>query len=68
MGKGSRWRDSDDDYTDDPPQKPAPRIDIPRLKRKLASKPRPAIPPRLNQLGRAIDGDPDDMREYPEEL
>lgn len=71
MSKAPRWRDDDpDDYAaDSAPEPKRPRIDIPRLKRKLASKPpQSRISAKLNIFGRPLDGDPDNMKEYPEEF
>jgi hypothetical protein len=62
MSKAPRWRDSDDDYADELPTPSRPLIDVPRLKRKLASKPSEARTPEnpadrnepLNKLGRPM--------------
>lgn len=77
MAKAPRWRDDDpDDYaTEEQPMPARPRIDIPRLKRKLRSKPRKARIPRkpkplpiyLNKLGRRMEGPITSMKEYPDE-
>jgi hypothetical protein len=74
MGKGPRWRDSEDDWPDETAQPDPPRIDIPKLKRKLASKPSEARTPEnpadrnepLNKLGRPMQSGLE-WSEYPEE-
>lgn len=73
MSRAPRW--PDDDPEDFAPDIKRPRIDIPRLKRKLRSKPSEARIPRkpktppiyLNKLGRRMEGPITSMKEYPDE-